>query len=235
MVPTRLGLAASDRLGRHLSDRWSAVASHALAADLGRIGGRFVSDPSKMHTLLLELHAHEQKWCWCFTITITIYYRPLASRTDIGLQHPSTTFLSRGRLLKHTRTPHLTQNTDPRNAHVGTKTQQSTLRPSKRPRRTPHNGPAESTPTHDAQNTRQSVHASSPSGPRTGQSTSPLWSQAGSEPRASRQHPRMRPTRETRGLPSYLPPTAPLSKLPLQVAGAGAEQTIEAPSPPPDP
>ena len=57
------------------------------------------------------------------TITITIYYRPLASRTDIGLQHPSTTFLSRGRLLKHTRTPHLTQNTDPRNAHVGTKTQ----------------------------------------------------------------------------------------------------------------
>ena len=42
MVPTRLGLAASDRLGRHLSDRWSAVASHALAADLGRIGGRFV-------------------------------------------------------------------------------------------------------------------------------------------------------------------------------------------------
>ena len=56
------------------------------------------------------------------TITITIYYRPLASRTDIGLQHPSTTFLSRGRLLKHTRTPHLTQNTDPRNAHAGTKT-----------------------------------------------------------------------------------------------------------------
>ena len=55
--------------------------------------------------------------------TITIYYRPLASRTDIGLQHPSTTFLSRGRLLKHTRTPHLTQNTDPRNAHAGTKTQ----------------------------------------------------------------------------------------------------------------
>ena len=48
---------------------------------------------------------------------------PLASRTDIGLQHPSTTFLSRGRLLKHTRTPHLTQNTDPRNAHAGTKTQ----------------------------------------------------------------------------------------------------------------
>ena len=79
------------------------------------------------------------------------------------------------------------------------------------------------------------MHASSPSGPRTGQSTSPLWSQAGSEPRASRQHPRMRPTRETRGLPSYLPPTAPLSRLPLQVAGAGAEQTIEAPSPPPTP
>ena len=26
--------------------------------------------------------------------------RPQASRTDIGLQHPSTTFLSRGRLLK---------------------------------------------------------------------------------------------------------------------------------------
>ena len=35
------------------------------------------------------------------TITCTFYYmyRPLASRTDIGLQHPSTTFLSRGRLL----------------------------------------------------------------------------------------------------------------------------------------
>ena len=35
-----------------------------------------------------------------------VLYGPLASRTDLGLQHPSTTFLSRGRLLKHTRTPH---------------------------------------------------------------------------------------------------------------------------------
>ena len=79
MVPTRLGLAASDRLGRHLSDRWSAVASHALAADLGRIGGRFVSAPSKMHKLLLELHAHEQKWCRCFTIAAGA---PLHDRWD---------------------------------------------------------------------------------------------------------------------------------------------------------
>ena len=115
------------------------------------------------------------------------------------------------------------------------RTENTTLRPSKRPRRTPLTGPAESTPPHDAQTTRQSVHASSPSRPRTGQSTSPLWSQARSEPRTSRQHPRKRPTRETSGLSSYLPPTAPLSKLPLQEAGAGVEQTIEAPSPPPTP
>ena len=98
------------------------------------------------------------------TITITICYRLLASRTDIGLQHPSTTFLSRGRLLKaHTNAtlhPKHRLNTDLRKR--ARRTANTTQRQDIIPRRTPLTGPAEPTQTHDAQNPRQSVHASSP-------------------------------------------------------------------------
>ena len=88
------------------------------------------------------------------TITITICYRPLASRTDIGLQHPtcSTTFLSRGRLLKHTRIATLHPKHRP--AQRARRTENTTERQNRRPRRTPLTGPAEPTSTHDVQNPR---------------------------------------------------------------------------------
>ena len=103
-------------------------------------------------------------------------------------------------------------------------------------RRTPLTGPAEPSPAGSSATTRHKtgVQATSPLGPRTGQSASPLWSLAISKPRAAAATPysRKRPARETRGLPCYHPTTAPPCRSPRQTAGAGAERTNEAPSPP---
>jgi hypothetical protein len=67
-----------------------------LHSDHAEIPGRW-RYPDIAH-LSDELWSMPRRLC-TITITITIIYRPLASRTDIGLRHPSTTLLNQSRLL----------------------------------------------------------------------------------------------------------------------------------------